>query len=180
MFRIILFLPSIISSVVMVLIYKYFVDRAVPGVWELLTGKTILGLIANPKTTWFSVVFYGLWTGFASSTMIYSSTMSGISDSVVEAAKLDGIDPLRELWYITFTVTGFAAILTNNANLYSFFGDNAEYDLYTFGYYLYIETKKSTANYPYLASLGLIFTAVVAPLTVLLRWAMNKFGPRTD
>ena len=189
-FKVVLFLPSIISSVVMVIMYKYFVDRAIPGMIESITHNTVLGLIANPKTTWITVVFYGIWTGFGTSSVIYSSTMGGISESIVEAAALDGITPLKEFWHITlpmiwptfttFLVTGFAAIFTNTAHLYSFFGDKAEYSLYTFGYYIYVQTKAAgAAEFPQLAALGLLLTVVVAPLTVLFRKLLNKFGPST-
>jgi ABC-type sugar transport system permease subunit len=190
LFRVILFLPSIISSIVMIIMYKYCVDRAVPSIIELITKESQLGLLANPDTTWITVVFYGIWTGFATSTMIYSSTMSGISESIVEAATLDGITPLKELRYITFPmvwptfvtffVTGFAALLTNTGGLYGFFGDSAEYKLYTFGYYLYVETlKASSAQYCTLSALGILLTAIVAPCTLLLRKFMNKVGPST-
>jgi ABC-type sugar transport system permease subunit len=187
-FKTILFLPHIISSLVMVLLYKYFVDRAIPGVYEAITGKTMQGLLANMETALSSIIFYGIWAGFGTSSMMYLGAMNGISDSVVEAAKLDGITPLKELWYITlplvwptfvtFIVVGLAGIFTNQLGLYNFYGEKAPYQFYTFGYYLYVETKNALLDkYPYLAATGLCITAIVAPLTVLLRKALDRFGP---
>ena len=79
--------------------------------------------------------------------LMYSGAMSGVSDSVIEAAKLDGITPIREFFYIivpliyptlvTFLVVEVAGIFTNQMNLYNFYGLKAEYSLYTFGYFLY-------------------------------------------
>ena len=187
-FKTILFLPHIISSLIMVLLYKYFVDRAIPGIYLAITGETMQGLLANLKTALGSIIFYGIWAGFGTSTMMYLGAMNGISDSVVEAAKLDGITPLKELWYITlpliwptfvtFIVVGLAGIFTNQLGLYNFYGEKAPYQFYTFGYYLYVETKNAFVDkYPYLAATGLCITAVVAPLTVLLRKALDRLGP---
>ncbi|MBR3864721.1 MAG: sugar ABC transporter permease [Clostridia bacterium] len=189
-FKTILFLPHILSALVVVLLYKYFVDRAIPGIYLALTGKTMKGLLANMNTAFQTIIFFGIWTGFGTSSMMYLGTMNGISDSVVEAAKLDGITPIKELWYITlpliwptfvtFLVVGFTGLFTNQANLYNFHGDEAPYQFYTFGYYLYVETQRASMdNYPYLAATGLCITAIVAPITVLLRKALERFGPST-
>lgn len=189
-FKTILFVPHILSALIMVVIYKYFVDRAIPTITEIFTGKQIEGLLANSDTTLATIIFYNIWTGFGTSTVMYSSTMAGISESIVEAAKLDGITPLKELWHITipliwptfatFVVVGFAGLFMNQAALYNFFGDNAEYSLYTFGYYFYVSMRTSSiTQYPYLAALGLILTAVALPLTFALRKLMDRLGPKT-
>ena len=190
LFKTILFVPHILSALIMVVLFKYFVDRAVPTLVELMTGKTINGLLANPKTTLATIIFYNVWTGFGTSTVMYSSTMAGISDSVVEAAKLDGITPMKELLHITipmiwptfatFVVVGFAGLFMNQAALYNFYGNDAEYRLYTFGYYFYVSMRTSSiSQYPYLAALGLILTAVALPLTLGLRKLMDRLGPKT-
>ena len=51
LFQTMLFIPNIISAIVMVTIFKYFVERAIPAAWEMLTGQTIEGLLGNQKTT---------------------------------------------------------------------------------------------------------------------------------
>ncbi len=192
LFKTILFLPHILSALIMVLLYKYMVDRAIPAVHEMITGSAMKGLIANTDTRLYAILFYNVWTGFGTSTMMYLGAMSGISDSVVEAAELDGITPLQELWYITipliwptfttFVVVGFVGLFTGQMNLYNFYGDDAPYALYTFGYYLYKAAKEAAPlpqNYPDIAALGLCFTAIAAPCTLLLRKMLDKFGPKT-
>jgi len=82
--------------------------------------------------------------------------------------------------FATFVVVGFAGLFTNQANLYNFYGNNAEYSLYTFGYYLYVAIRTSSiSEYPYLSALGLVLTAVALPLTLGLRKAMDRLGPKT-
>ena len=189
LYKMLLFLPHILSALIMVTVYKYFVDRAIPTIAEMITGTLPQGLLANSDTTLFAIIFFCVWTGFGTNSVVYSSTMSGISDSVVEAAQLDGITPLKEFWYITlpmiwptfttFVVVGFAGVFTNQANLYNFYGNNAEYSLYTFGYYLYVQMRTaSIVEYPKLSALGLLLTAIALPGTLILRKVMEKVGPK--
>ena len=80
----------------------------------------------------------------------------------------------------TFLIVGVAGLFTNQMCLYSFYGESAEYANMTIGYYLYRETLKAGVDrYPYLAALGLVLTVIVVPLTYLVKWLTNKFGPKT-
>ena len=191
-FRVIVFIPSILSSIVLILLYKYFVDFAVPELWQRLFGKEIEGLASNPQTAFPTVLFYSIWFGFGSGILIFSSTMSGnISDSVVEACHLDGATMLQEIWYITIPAI-YPIIMTNlvcsvpglflsDPGLFSFFGTGADYKIWTLGYYLTKTTKDATMyNYPYIAAFGLIQTAIILPLVLISRYVMRKYGPNTE
>ncbi len=193
-FKVILFLPSIVSEIVMVLMYKYFVENSVPSVISQLTGQDrVFGLLSNPKTAYVTVLFYNIWFSFGGTVLMYSGTMSGIDPAVVEAAVIDGITPIKEFWYITLPMiyptmvvllsTGVVGLFTNQMGLYSFFGQEAEPHLYTLGYYLYRETQtnlESPARFPYLSAFGLLITLVMTPLTYLVKWTMEKFGPSVE
>ena len=189
-FKTILYLPHILSALIVVVLYKYFVNRAIPSMYESLTGKTMKGLLANTKTELGVVIFFNIWAGFGTSTMMYLGAMNGISDSVVEAAKLDGITPVKEMWYITipliwptfitFIVVGFAGMFTSQANLFNFYGMNAPPKMNTFGYYMYVKTKEAVFyDYPYLASMGICLSLVAAPCTITLRKCLEALGPKT-
>ena len=189
-FKIFLYLPHILGGVVVVIMYKYFMDIAVPEVASLF-GKNIEGMLANPKTVRSTIIFYTIYTSFGTQVLIYSSTMSGISDSIIESAQLDGITPIKELIYIilpsiwntfvTFMVTSVVGIFTNQMSLYTFYGTTADYSLYTFGYYLYRGVIVATnVEYPYLSAMGFLLTIIAIPLTLGTKWALSKFGPTTD
>lgn len=193
LFRTILYMPHIVSSVVLIVMFKYFVEWAVPAFVQTVTGKVIEGLYSNPDTQFVTVVFYCLWMGFGTQVLMYVSAMAGIDASISEAAKIDGITYLKEFWYITvplvfptlttFILTGIGAIFTNQAGLYSFGGKNVPGDIHTFGYYMYVELQKNAANktaWTMLSALGLLFTLVATPLTFFARWLLNKYGPSVD
>ncbi len=193
-FKVILFVPSIISSIVMVKMYAMFCDEALPDLIEGLFGLTkVKGLLANLDTRWSAIIFFNLWSGFGSSILIYVGGMNNISDSISEAAKLDGVNVLQETWYITlpliyptiltFVTAGLTSIFTNQLGLYSFWGDSADQNIITIGYWIYREVVKASgqiAAYPYISTVGLLCTVVCIPVTFLVRWSMNKLGPKTE
>lgn len=189
-FRVIIFLPSIISSIVFVLIFKHFVDYGIPAIWKLFGCENAPQLLFDERFTFNTLIFYGLWTGFGSGVILYSNAMTRIPDSVVEYGQLEGVKPLRELVSIvipmifptltTFLVTGIAGIFINQGAVYTFFGEHAYPHSYTLGYYMFVQVigaKSSPANYPYAAAMGLVFTLFAAPITLLVKWGLEKLDP---
>lgn len=190
-FKIILFLPSIISSVAMILMFKYFIENAYPEAMSKLLGKRVDGLLANPDTVIGTLLFYSVWVGFGGSVLMYLGAMNGINESVVEAAYLDGITPLKEFIFITlpliyptlvtFLVTGLTGIFSNQIGLHAFFPNGIPDPRYnTYGYYMFIHIADGMIEYPHVAAMGLLMTMVLAPLTFFVRWVLEKFGPSVE
>lgn len=191
-FRVILFLPSIISAIVMVTIFQFFVERAIPAFWQKAFNVKIKGLIENQASRYATIIFYNLWVGFGTGVLMYSNAMSGIPQEIVESAHLDGATGINEFWKITlpmvyptlstFLITGVAGLFTNQINLYSFYGGSAPESVQTYGYYLFTRTQlaKSETEYPLLSAMGLLFTMVIVPLTFGVKWMLEKFGPKED
>ncbi len=195
-FKVVLFLPQIVSTVVMVILFRYFSEHALPIVINKITGKLIPNPLTDSETAFGFVLFYTLFIGFGPQMLLYTGAMSGISQEMVEAAKVDGITPLKEFIHITvpsiyntlvtFVVVGIAAIATNQMNLYSFYGTGAPLNGQTIGYYLFMSIKTADTSaapyleYPYLSAFGVILTLFVVPLTLAIRKLLEKFGPRTD
>lgn len=201
-FRLILFLPSIISSVVLALLFKYIVNDVYEGLFSTEAQK-VIGFMRSdtPEGPKFAMLlFYNVWTGFGGGVLIYTSTMSGINDSVVESAQLDGVSAIGEFFHITmpmifptfttFLVTGLAGILTNGGHLYTFYEQSAG-DVVTLGYIIYVQTLYANMHsstppasmnvppmtFPQLTALGLMITAVTLPLVLGTKKLLEKFGP---
>lgn len=190
-FKILLYVPHIVSSVVTVIMYKFFMEITVPEIYMLITGDSMQGLIANADTRKGVIIFFCIWISFGTNVLLYSGTMSGISDSVIESGQLEGITPMKELifivlpliWptFVTFMVVSVTGFFTNQIHLYSFYGPTAPSALHTFGYYLYAETLiAGFFEYPYLSAMGMLMTAIAIPLTLLVRWLMTRFGPSVE
>lgn len=192
-FKVVLFLPQIISSIVMTIMFKFFVGRALPSLFAQLNIAGFPMFLQNPDTVFGTMVFYSIWAGFGSAIIIYSSSMSGISESLVEYGKLEGITMFKEFRHITLplifpTVTTFivisvASFFTNQVSVYNFFRETASYNLYTLGYYLFVKIigeNARLADYPYAAAAGLMFTFCAVPVTLLVKRLLEKFGPSVD
>ena len=190
-FRVVLFLPSIISSIVWVLIFKYAVEYALPAILQI---DDYVSLLVKPGSIFKTMLFYYLWLGVPGNFILYTGAMTRVPTTLVEYGKLDGLKGLKELWYLTiplifptisvFLVTSVAGIFTNQLNLYAFFGQGASSEAYTFGYYFFKIIFGNNASfysqYPYAAAAGIVFTLIVAPMTMLLRYLLEKFGPTVE
>lgn len=186
-FRVVLFLPQIISSLVVSLMFRYFVE-------ELMTSIIGYNLLQSKETGFNTIIFYCIWASFGTQILIYTSAMSKIDESLVEAGKLDGMNYLQEFLHITlpliyptitiFLVVGVAGLFTSQASLFNFYGGSARSDLQTIGYIFFVKVIKNSeasfSQYPYAAAAGLLFTVFVAPITFLAKHLLEKFGPKVD
>lgn len=192
-FRFMLFLPSIIASIVLVSIYKYFTDYVVPEILKAVHVELTDKLLSGNSTRYATVMFYNLFVSFGTTVLLYSNKMATIPPEVIEAAQLDGVTPAREFFDIVlpqtfstlsiFLVTGIAGIFTNEINNFSFFNYYWKSDTATLGFLMYFRTQKAKGDisqYPPLAALGLMMSAVAIPLTFLARRILSRVGPSED
>ena len=185
--RVLLFMPSMRSSIVMSIIFNYILGRG-------LTSVGFPDLLNNIDTQFNTIIFYNIWIGFGSSVLLYSGAMGQVSTEMIEAAEVDGASSVRVFISIiipsifptisTFLVTGIAGIFTNQAGLYNFFGGGAYPSSNTLGYYLFVQVIGATGGgmttYPYAAAGGLILTLIAAPVTLIVKWLLEKLGPSED
>ena len=194
-FRLVLYLPSVISPVVLAIMFRYCVDRALPDIMSDLFGKQMSGLLVSRDTLIPTVAFYNVLLAFGVNVLMYTSTMSGISESVIESAQLDGATQIREFFSIvlpliyptlaTFLTVSTANLFIDQAQLFALFSDQADRTVYTMGYYLYMNAYRNVtyaqdASYPELATYGVILTIVAMPITLIVRYCLNRFGPSAD
>ena len=197
-FRIMLYVPHIITSVVFVVLYRYICSNVYP---VLRGGNDPFNIVGEEgiKMQFNLVLIFCLWYGFGSNVMLFTGSMSGINEAVIEAGKIDGCNVVQEFIYITipsvwptfvtFVITGIVGIFTNQMNMYTFFGAKGTNKFDVFGFYLYREASVSGLSateagvhptYGVLSSLGLIFTAILVPITFGIKYCLEKFGPSVD
>ncbi len=182
-FRVVLFLPSVISPIVFSVIFFNLVNFAIP---EMFGCKPLLTGFDN-STNFSVMMFYYIWVGFGTSILVYNGTMAGIDVSVMEAAQLDGVKGIREFITIifplifptfsTFFITNLALIFSNQFNAHAFFGELAPPQVKTIGYYLFVEVSKGGSGlqvYPKLSAIGLFLTAILVPVTLLVKYGLRK------
>ena len=185
-FKVLLFLPSIISAMIILSLFTSFSDRYL---------MYVMGTSPISDGDYFTIVLLYVILSFSGSILLYLNAMSQISVSVIEASKIDGASETKtflhvvvpSIWQtiISFTLIAIAGLGTNQANLYTLYGSVAPGKTQTVGYRLFtlVMLSDGTVNqqmYPYAAACGILLTLVVAPFTFLVKWLMNKFGPSED
>ena len=189
-FKFVLFLPSIIPGLLLVLIFQLFMNSALPAFFGE-EGAVLEPFLTHSRSYFWIITAYTVWISFGSQVLVYSGAMDQIPDEMLEAGKLDGATPFREFVslvvpYIlptitTFIIAGVATIFTNQNNLYSFFENRIIGQDKTIGYYLYYLVSSSgngMSNYCYASFLGLVSTCVAVPLTFIVRKVLKRWGDR--
>ena len=190
-------IPAIMSGLVIALVFVNFIGDN--GAFAYITkslklnGGKWINLLNSEKYAFKTTIFYMIWLSFSTSLIVYPTAMRGISPEIFESAKIDGVTHMfQELWYIilpliyptftTFLITGFAAIFSTAGPLLEFYYTGAPDYVSNMGYYFtkMILVDSTEFSYPKYAAGGLILTIIVAPLTLLLKWALEKFGPTTE
>jgi ABC-type sugar transport system permease subunit len=196
-FRVVLFIPTIVSSIVLVSMYRLFVNNVAFELAEKwgLVSSSALPFLDSTDDRFATMMIYNVFVSFGTSVLMYSNKMSTISPEIIESAQLDGAGALREFFHIVlpmtfstisvFLITGIAGIFTNQINHFAFFAaaPNAYDETRTIGYLLYHRTRKAGQNdweYPSIAALGILLTLIVLPLTFLARYCFERFGPSEE
>ncbi len=191
LFRFSLFLPSIISGMVMVVLFQFFMEQGLLDV--LNTNKAVFNL--NLRSSYVYIIIFYIWINFGTTTLIYSNKMGEMPPETIEAAELDGANSFQEFFHIVlpfafptvsvFLVTGIATLFTNQYNLFSFFGGTIAFDPGTMGYYLFTRVQELASNgnfesfeYNRAAALSLVVTVIIVPVTLTVRWLTEKYGPQ--
>ena len=189
-FKVIVFMPSIVSSICTVTIFKYIVNRVIFSLFNME-----ISLLDNDNTAFGTIMFYSLWLSFGGGMLTQIGAMNATDQSTIDAGQIDGVGFFGELWHIVLPksygvisigfYTGFASLFTNQLSLYAFKGDSARGRIMTLGYYYYVEVQKATdahnfAKYPFWAAWGLISSAITIPMTFLLRYLVMRIGPSEE
>lgn len=188
-FKVALFAPTMVSSLVTLLMFKYFANEALPRAVEIIFGiPNPGGYLRLPGYRFWTMWIHGFFTGFGSGMLIYVNAMKAISVSVVEAAKLDGVGFFSEFIHITFPiifstwrvyfVLGIAGILGNQFGCFPLYGTSAPPDVQTVGYNLFVwSSTMGEKYYPFLSAFGMCISVITLIPTLFFRWFTNKIDP---
>ncbi len=197
-YKVVLFLPQVVSSMVWILVFKYLVEYGVPKLFpdlyvSLSDTGVALDLLQNPKTNLGTLIFYQQWITLAGGMIIYTGAMSRIPVGLVEAGHLDGMKNMQEFVYITLPLifptlsvtltTCVISIFSASLPTYQFYEGTGTTPLHmwTMGYYMFAKVMNGTSvDYPMVSAVSLVVTTIAAPITLLTRNLLEKYGPETE
>lgn len=186
--QVVFFLPSIISTIVMVTLFKNIMDGPVADLW-----KTIFNLesrpffFTTPEYALKSIMAFSIWTGLAGNMVIFSGTMARIPTEILESGKIDGVGFWREFGQLvvpliwptlsTLLLMSFIGIFTSSGPILLF--TQGQNGTYTIAYWIYEYTVEAT-NYNYASAVGILFTVVGLPIIFGAKFLLNKLDKNIE
>ncbi len=204
-FRIIFYLPAMISIVIQTLCYRYLFFYS-PGMLEGPAAEIIRALgvdwngwqtdLSDPAVTnqiWWLIAIFCVWASAGINIILMSSAMSRIPEEVIESAKLDGVGFWRELFQIRIPLImpTISVFIINSMMAVSAFylqpmlltaerpGPMSEY--YTVGWYMFdMAPRAGNGDLPGISTIGLILTVMVSILVIVSKKITDKITPDVD
>ena len=191
-FRVVFYLPGIFGTVICTMMTKYILDATGPivtiarDVFNVTWHPEILlkGLLNN-NTSGRITYFVTMLSVGGGTILLLTGALQKIPRDLFDVGKIEGLGFFGEFWYVALPcswstigimwVMSFASVWGEYSR--SFLLTGGAYGTGTLGYYLFARTLASTTgqeSYNYPAAIGLILSAIVIPLTLLLRWGTTK------
>ena len=198
LFRVLFYLPSMISIVVLTMCYKYLFDPTFGSIrllfenlfgvdWQWLTPST-----DNPLV-WPLIYLYCVWAGLGSNVILMSGAMQRIPKEIAESAKLEGIGFWREAWSITLpltmtTVSNFIVLAI--MGMFSFLmqpmlltseGGGPEGMTLTVAMYVFVRTNSGIESQAKSAiTVGILFSLLFGWVVLVAKVLLDKFTPKIE
>lgn len=184
------YLPHFISWAIMTVILNVMIS---PSEGILNIAMVNLGLIKEPikflareDLYWITVVLASIWKNLGWNTIVYLAIISGIDQTLYEAAKIDGAGRFARMLYITLpSLAGIISInliltvggITGTGFETSFFLSNSlNYARSnTLSYYVY-QIGLQRADFSYSTAIGLLLSGVSAVLMLSANKITNKIN----
>lgn len=189
-FRIIFYLPAIISGMVYVTSFVELVHPNGPvcEIIRLLGGSPQeIGVLARPETATNVILLYCILTGCTGNVLIFGGGMARIPDEVIEAAKLDGCGPFREIvsiifpliWPTVSTQLIFAMTGFFNASGPILLFPHANNNVTTISFWIFEQVYGTggiggSGLYNVVSCAGICFTFIGVPVILFAQHLINK------
>lgn len=186
-YRFFFYMPTLIAPTILVAIFKQLV--ATNGPLSVILGgmENVPRFLSSEDLAIWTCLFYTFFFGFGANLIVISGAMTQVDKSMLEAARLDGVNMRQELFRIILPViwpTVIAQIIGTVAGIFMSSGPillltNGAYETRTIAFWIY-EQVYTGANYYYSAAIGMFFALLAIPLTFFSRWLMRRVVPSND
>lgn len=195
-FRVLFSLPMIIPGVVVSAVFTEMVGVngfIAKGVQNILNLDYTPELLASTRFANYTVWANLLWLSFPGDLIIWGGAFARIPDSVLEAAKLDGVGWIREIvsiilpiiWptFILKFILLFSGIFSSSGNV--FLLTRGEWGTNTFSNWMYMQVYSNTGNassnaFNYMAAVGMMVTVVAVAISVTVKKISDKFNAEVE
>jgi len=186
-FRAALYVPAIMSTVVIGLTWRWILDQKGILNYVLLNLGILekpIAWLANPHFAIWAVMAVTVWRGIGFYALIYLAALQSQPVEYQEAAMVDGATPSQVFWKITVpllrpailfaTTISLIAALKVFEEIYVLTGGGPIFSTYTMMLFIF-EKAFVDLNLGYAAAIGLVLAAVIAVFSVV-NFRMFKEG----
>ena len=196
-FRVVFFLPNILSTVVLCLAFRFMFEAndalfIGPGAKLLqFLGFNFDGWnILNKTRIWTLIYIFCIWAGLSINVVIISSAFQRIPTEIIEAARMDGIGFFQEFFKIgvplimptitTFLVNAITAVTVFYLQPYLLLG-GYEGGYETIPWLIFNWAQEADqSKYILIATIGIMFSAIMFPIILLARFIGRKLTPDVE
>ncbi|MGN1077423.1 MAG: carbohydrate ABC transporter permease [Candidatus Gallimonas sp.] len=129
-FRVILFLPFICSTIAIVYVWKWMYD-ANYGIINTLLGTDIAWLKSSPWLFRISIIVMMVWSTTGYKIVLLAASLTSVNASYYEAAEIDGAGPLQKFLHITVPAvspTTLFLLITGLVSIFQMFSETQVMD----------------------------------------------------
>lgn len=204
--KVVLFVPSVVSAMVIALLFKTFMTQGLLGVWTNLLGKPydeFISPLADETKVFLTLILYQFFFGLPGSLLINIGTMSRTPKELIEFGEMEGMSYFQEFRYITlplmfpvlqiYCLGMFTGFFTAQGPLYAIYGDGASGtylpdNAISFGYYMMVSVISDNSvsgvaadiMYGYTSAANLLIGLVSIPIVYGTKKLFDRFDPEAD
>ncbi len=186
LFRAIYFLPVICSATVIGIMWRMILHSNIGFITAVLQSMGLgkINFMNTPGLTIFVVSFISIWRSFGISAIIYVTAIQQVSQSLYEAAAMDGAGKVRQFlaitvpsirptfWYIL--MTRFAGALQIFDIIYVTTNGGPNYTTESTVSYIYSRAFSSNSSMGYASAMSMILFVIIMVITIAMYRRMNK------
>ena len=181
-FRTIIYLPVIITSTIIATLFKGMIEAGGPlqmlcGRWGIDPPKTFVNSEEYALKTILTFVIY---SGLGGRFVLFGGAMNSIDPSIIDAGKIDGAGPFRELvsiivpciWPTLATMLLLCSTGIFTASGPSLLFDKGQYGSMTISYWIYDITSGAGGageSVELASAIGLVFTILGLPIVLVVK-----------
>lgn len=184
-FRIIFYIPNILSIVVISSIFYmlYNADFGIVGPFLSLFGKTYTGWLGDPESVVNAIAIAMMWQAIGYYMVMYLAAMDSISDELYESAGLDGANKITQFFNITLpltwqvvrvTLTFFIISTINMSFLFVTAMTGGGPDGASNVLLVYMANQRANGNYGYAMAIGVVLFVFAYGLALLVNKLTSK------
>ena len=180
-FRVIMYLPSIITSAALVMMYRYLIDHGglMHKIFQLtnLADAVYQAPLTDPSTAIWTILIYNVLCGLGGNIVIMGGAMNSLSPEILEAGEIDGCNWFQELIYLvipgiwptlsTIIILSTAGCLGSTGPILAFTKGAQETE--TLAYVMYHLTLKGRTFLYLPSAIGIVMTVITVPIVFMVR-----------